>query len=216
MLKAVIMDFDGVIIDTEVVWYQIFAKWFQKNKGYELQIQEFLTCVGSNADDLFDNLEEKKNIVVNRVRFAEETTSLFMEQSAWLTPKEGVVDFIKTVKRKGLKLALATSATRIKPQKHLTRLGLIDYFDELVTAEDVTRIKPYPDLFLTAAQKLDTMPGQILVIEDSLNGLEAGLSASMHVLIVPNAVTKYSDFTGCYRQEKSLVNVNMDQLLAEF
>lgn len=216
MLKAVIMDFDGVIIDTEEVWYYIFADWFLKNKGYELKAQEFLSCVGSSPEDLFHTLEEKEDIVVNREQFAKDTTSLFVEQSSMLLPKEGVAEFIEAVKNRGLKLALATSAARVKPVNHLTRLGLIDKFDVLVTAEDVKRIKPYPDLFIKAAEKLNAQPAQTLVIEDSLNGLTAGLHADMRVLVVPNPVTKHSQFKGFYRLANSLAEVNIEELLADF
>lgn len=216
MLKAVIMDFDGVIIDTEVVWYDIYTAWFKKNIDYELSVQEFLTCVGSNSDDLFDALREKKNIVVDRKQFADDTTRLFVAQSNHLPLKEGVAEFIEAVKSRGLKLALATSSTRIKPVKHLTRFGLIDKFDELVTAEDVQNIKPHPDLFLKAAEKMGISPDNVLVIEDSLNGLKAGVNAKMRVFIVPNDVTRYSEFNGCYCQAKSLSEINMDKLLADF
>lgn len=215
MLKAVIMDFDGVIIDTEVVWYRIFADWFRKNRSYELSVQEFLSCVGSNSDDLFDELK-KKNIVIDRKQFAEDTISSFVEQSDILPPKEGVVEFIEAVKSRDLKLALATSAARLKPVKHLTRLGLIDQFDELVTAEDVKRVKPYPDLFLTAVEKLNVKPTQVLVVEDSRNGLIAGVNAKMRTLIVPNDVTRYSEFQDFYHRADSLAEVDVDKLLAEF
>jgi len=209
------MDFDGVIIDTEVVWYRIFADWFRKNRSYELSVQEFLSCVGSNSDDLFDELK-KKNIVIDRKQFAEDTISSFVEQSDILPPKEGVVEFIEAVKSRDLKLALATSAARLKPVKHLTRLGLIDQFDELVTAEDVKRVKPYPDLFLTAVEKLNVKPTQVLVVEDSRNGLIAGVNAKMRTLIVPNDVTRYSEFQDFYHRADSLAEVDVDKLLAEF
>lgn len=216
MLKAIIMDFDGVIIDTEVVWYDIYADWFRKNKDCKLTVQEFLACVGSNSDDLFDALEKEKNIVVDREQFAEDTIKLFVERSNMLPPRDGAVEFIEAVKSRGLKLALATSATRSKPTKHLIRLGLMDKFDELVTAEDVKRIKPYPDLFQKTVEKLDIKPDEGLVIEDSLNGLMAGVSAGMRVLIVPNDITRYQDFNGCYQQVVSLMEVNVDKLITDF
>lgn len=215
MLKAVIMDFDGVIIDTEVIWYNIYADWFKKHKNYELHIKEFLICVGSDSGDLFDDLK-KKDIIVDREQFARDTTSSFIEQSNLLPPKEGVIEFVEMVKCRGLKLALATSATRQKPVKHLTRLGLIDKFDELITSEDVNRIKPYPDLFLKAADRLNIQSDEALVIEDSFNGLQAGMNAGMRVLIVPNRVTMHSDFNGYYCRLNSLAEINMDDLLADF
>lgn len=61
MLKAVIMDFDGVIVDTEVIWFEIFSEWLKKNWNYDLTIEEFLVCVGSHSGELFDMLE--KNMI---------------------------------------------------------------------------------------------------------------------------------------------------------
>ena len=58
MLKTIIMDFDGLIVDTEVVWYHIYVEWFRREKGYDLSVQEFLTCVGSNSEDLFRKLDD--------------------------------------------------------------------------------------------------------------------------------------------------------------
>lgn len=216
MLKGVIMDFDGVIVDTEAVWYDIFAQWFKKNKNYDLSVQQFLLCVGSNSEDLFHSLEKEQGMIINRRKFTEDTQSLFIQRSNTLPPKKGVAEFIESVKSKGLKLALATSSTRLKPTLHLTRLGFIDQFDEIVTAEDVKRIKPYPDLFLKAAEKLKAAREEVLVVEDSLNGFAAGKNAGMRVLIVPNEVTQYSDFTECYKKVNSLADVNAEELIADF
>ena len=216
MLKGIIMDFDGVIVDTEAVWCDIFTRWFKENLNYNLTISEFLTCVGSNSDSLFDYLEKERNIYIKRNQFATDTKNMFIKQSNNLPPKEGVTKFINSVKSRGLKLALATSSGRLKPTLHLTRLGIIDKFDEIITSEDVHRIKPYPDLFLKAANKIKTNRKEVLVVEDSLNGLTAGKNAEMRVLIVPNAVTKFSTFTGCYKKVNSLAEVNIDNLIINF
>ena len=72
MLKTIIMDFDGLIVDTEVVWYQIYVEWFQKNKNYEMSVQEFLICVGSEAEELFKSLDSR-GIHVDREIFARDT-----------------------------------------------------------------------------------------------------------------------------------------------
>lgn len=216
MLKGVIMDFDGVVVDTEVVWYDIYAEWFKKHKNYDLSVQEFLLCVGSNSEDLFNSLEKERHIVIDKQQFIKDTQSLFIQRSNTLPPKEGITEFIGSIKSRGLKLALATSSMRLKPTTHLTRLGLINEFDALVTAEDVERIKPYPDLFLKAAEKLKATKDEVLVVEDSLNGLIAGKNAEMRVLIVPNAVTKYSDFTECYIKVESMSDVKVDKLIADF
>jgi len=210
------MDFDGLIIDTEVVWYGIYKDWFKKNKDYQLSVQEFLICVGSQEEELFIELEKKQKISVDRTQFKKDVTQGFIEQSNQLPPKEGVVQFIQAVKCEGLKLALATSATRKKPVSHLSRLGLMEYFDIVVTAEDVKRIKPFPDLFQEAARQLEISPPEALVVEDSENGLKAGINANMKVLVVPNEVTKASDFCGYYKWVESLSTVSISEIMNEF
>ena len=202
MLKTIIMDFDGLIVDTEVVWYQIYVEWFQKNKNYEMSVQEFLICVGSEAEELFKSLDSR-GIHVDREIFARDT-------------QQRVEDFLRTAKKQGIVIALATSSTRKKPETHLNRLNLMKYFDLLVTAEDVQRIKPAPDLFLKTAEKAGCTVEECLVIEDSLNGLKAGLNANMRVLVVPNDVTKYCDFQGEYLMVNSLEDVDVEKLIREF
>lgn len=216
MLNAIIMDFDGLIVDTEFVWYNIYVDWFKKNKGYNLSMEEFLRCVGSSSEDLFQSFEKEYNWIINRDEFTQDTQSLFIERSNLLPPKEGVVEFIQTAKKMGLKLALATSATRLKPITHLKRLDLLDYFDVIVTAENVARIKPFPDLFLKAAEELGVDAHEALVVEDSRNGLISGQKAGMRVLVVPNEVTKYSDFQGYYQKVDSLKKVNIEKMISEF
>ena len=90
------------------------------------------------------------------------------------------------------------------------------YFDFLGTAEDVERIKPAPDLFLEAARRTASAPEECLVVEDSLNGLRAGINAGMRVLVVPNEVTRHCAFEGQYRMEASLADVDVPGLIKDF
>lgn len=215
MLKLLIIDFDGLIVDTEVVWHQIYSDWFKRNINYDLSVQEFLICVGSNSDYLFDDLDSR-GIHVDRKEFARSTFKSFIEQSNKLPAKDGVEEFLRNAKLLGLKVALATSSSRKKPETHLNRLGLMKYFDALITADDVDRIKPDPDLFLKAAEIFGCNRDECLVVEDSSNGLRAGLNAQMKVLIVPNDVTIYSDFRGCYLKCESLGKVNLRNVISDF
>lgn len=215
MLKTIIMDFDGLIVDTENVWYHIYVKWFREHKAYSLSVLEFLECVGSNSEDLFRKLDQK-GIHVDREEFSYDTKQSFIEASSVLPAKEGVEGFLRQSKESGLSVTLATSSGRKKPTVHLERLGLMKYFDFLVTAEDVERIKPAPDLFLEAARRTASAPEECLVVEDSLNGLRAGINAGMRVLVVPNEVTRHCAFEGQYRMEASLVDVDVPGLIKDF
>ena len=215
MLKTIIMDFDGLIVDTEVVWYQIYVEWFRKQKNYEMSVEEFLICVGSESEELFRSLDNK-GIHVDRSIFVRDTQQRFIEESTKLPAKPGVEKFLQEAKKNDVFVAIATSSTRKKPETHLNRLNLMKYFDLLVTAEDVEHIKPAPDLFLKAAEKAGCKVEECLVVEDSLNGLKAGLNASMRVLVVPNDVTRHCDFQGQYRLADSLLDVDMKELIREF
>ncbi|MFD2211516.1 HAD family hydrolase [Virgibacillus halophilus] len=215
MLKAVIMDFDGVVIDTEEVWYDVYAQWLKREKEYDLKIEEFLLCVGSNYKSLFHALEEK-GIYINHDKFFEDTMEIFLDRSDKLPAKEGTIDFIKEIKNHGLKLSLATSAKKQKPIKHLTRLGLIDYFDCLITADDVERIKPFPDLFQKAITELKVDNASAVVIEDSNNGLIAANRAGIKTIVVPNKITQYSDFDPYYKKADSLKEVSVSNLIDTF
>lgn len=216
MLKAIFMDFDGLIIDTEVVWYQIYAQWFQRKKGYELPVEEFLACVGSSPEALFTKLEAEQGLIVDRALFERDTQEQFMKASRELPAKSGVEAFLQQSVREGLLVALTTSSGREKPSYHLKRLNLLRYFDFLVTAEDVERIKPSPDLFIEAARRAGISRDQALVVEDSFNGLKAGIAGGFRVLVVPNQVTRHCQFKGYYKMADTLSDVNVNRLIREY
>lgn len=216
MLKAIFMDFDGLIIDTEVVWYQIYAQWFQGRKGYELPVEEFLACVGSSPEALFTKLEAEQGLTVDRALFKRDTQEQFMKASRELPAKSGVEAFLQQSVREGLLVALTTSSGREKPSYHLKRLNLLRYFDFLVTAEDVERIKPSPDLFIEAARRAGISRDQALVVEDSFNGLKAGIAGGFRVLVVPNQVTRHCQFKGYYKMADTLSDVNVNRLIREY
>lgn len=216
MLKALVFDFDGVIVDTESEWYYIYRDWLKETYNYELHIKDYVICVGSNSERLFSFLENElgKNIGIRD--FENKIMQTFIERTSKLPAMEGVVSLIKEAKEKGLKLAIATSATYKKPTFHLERLQLLKYFGVLSTAELSEHIKPAPDIFIKAAELLDVSCEECLAIEDSANGLLAARHAHMPCLIVPNKVTNSSDFTGCYRLVSSLSEVNLEEIIKDF
>ena len=118
---------------------------------------------------------------------------------------EGVKELIIRAKSEGLKLAIATSATRKKPVTQLKRLGLLDYFDAFSTAELSENIKPAPDIFLKAAELLDCKPEECLAVEDAPNGLKSALGAGCHVVMVP-------DLTGAGAELEGRIDAELESL----
>lgn len=216
MLKALVFDFDGVIVDTESEWYYIYKEWLKETYNYDLKVKDYLVCVGANSQNLFRFIKKELGDQVPIEEFEKEATKEYIERTNRLPAMEGVQELVKEAKARGLKLAIATSATRKKPVTQLKRLGLLEYFDVFSTAELVENIKPAPDLFLKAAELMECKPDECLAIEDSLNGLISAQRASMPCLIVPNMITKDSAFTGYYKLVNSLKDVNLDEIESDF
>ena len=126
MLKALVFDFDGVIVDTETQWYYIYRDWLKKVYHYDLSIQDYLVCVGSSSERLFAFLKQKLGTDEDIREFEKQAMAEFIERTRTLPAMEGVTELVTAAKKKGLRLAIATSATRKKPQVHLERLQLLD------------------------------------------------------------------------------------------
>lgn len=216
MLKALIFDFDGVIVDTETQWYEIYRDWLKEEYNYDLNIRDYLVCVGANSRELFAFLREAIGPEVDGEAFERSVTDEFIRRSSVLPLMKGVEALIKDAKARGLKLAIATSATRRKPESHLKRLGLLEYFDAFSTAELCENIKPAPDLFLKAAELLKVSPEECLAIEDSGNGLISANRAGMRCLLVPNDITRHCEFEPCYKRADSLADVDLTEIEKDF
>lgn len=216
MLKALIFDFDGVIVDTETQWYEIYRDWLKEEYNYDLNIRDYLVCVGANSRELFAFLREAIGPEVDGEAFERSATDEFIRRSSVLPLMKGVEALIKDAKARGLKLAIATSATRRKPESHLKRLGLLEYFDAFSTAELCENIKPAPDLFLKAAELLKVSPEECLAIEDSGNGLISANRAGMRCLLVPNDITRHCEFEPCYKRVDSLADVDLTEIEKDF
>ncbi len=214
MIDAVVMDFDGVIIDSEKLWYVIIRDWLENNCDYRLKIDEFLICVGSHIDDLISSLKDK-GISFSIPRFLEETKEDFIERSSQIAEMNGVSSFLRTVKDHGLLLGLATSSRKEKPYYHLKRLGLFPLFDVIVTAEMVDHIKPAPDLYLLAAQMLGCEPHRCLAIEDSYNGLLSAQKAGLKTLVIPNEITRNLSLENTDFRCDSLANLSIEEFISD-
>ena len=116
----------------------------------------------------------------------------------------GVVAFLDAVKAEKTPCAVVSSSSHRWVDGWLEKLGLTGYFRTTVCRGDAPRIKPAPDLFLEAARRLDLAPQDCLVIEDSVNGMNAAKEAGMRVWSVPNRVTECLDFSQADRVFRSL------------
>jgi len=195
MIEAVILDFDGLILDTETPfrrsWEEIYAE-----HGLLVSPTVWARLIGSSADpeEAYALLERHLGRPVDRgairnQRMARELELLEHEQAM-----PGVRELIGQATAQGLRLAIASSSEREWVVDHLARIGLLEPFEVIVCAEDVAATKPAPDLYEAALGSLGVSPDRAIAFEDSVHGVTAAKAAGLYCVAVPNRVTRYLGF----------------------
>jgi HAD superfamily hydrolase (TIGR01509 family) len=200
MLKALIFDFDGLILDTEtpevLVWQSIY-----REHGFELPVEEWQETIGGYGTSNFDAAEHltllsqgRLDTVSVRVHHRKKIDAII--HASPIMP--GVVSIIEQAKEKGLQVAIGSSAPHSWVDEHVKRLGIFDYFDSIICQDDVPpgRTKPNPDIFLKVLDQLNVKQDAAVVFEDSLNGVAAARRAEIFVVAVPNPLTAKMGVTG--------------------
>jgi HAD superfamily hydrolase (TIGR01509 family) len=193
MLKALIFDFDGLILDTEtpevLVWQSIY-----REHGFELPVEEWAKTIGGWGISDFDAAEHLSSISQGRLELDSLKTrhrEEFDEMIHASPVLPGVIAMIEQAKENGVRVAVGSSSTHSWVDTHLKRLGIFGYFDHVVCQDDVQsgRSKPHPDIFLKALSRLNVRPEEAVVFEDSVNGVTAARRAGIFVVGVPNPLT---------------------------
>jgi HAD superfamily hydrolase (TIGR01509 family) len=191
MIQALIFDFDGLIIDTEM---SSFQTWQEIYEEYDCQLpfSTWAICIGGSSElfDPFEYLEQQIGHPVLRedIRSRRRLRHVQIVEAQPVLP--GVEDYILSAKRLGLKIGLASSSRHEWVDTHLTRLGLIGYFDSIKCFDDVTQSKPDPELYLAVLEALGVHSHEAIALEDSPNGVIAAQQAGIFCVAVPNPVTR--------------------------
>ena len=194
--SAVLFDFDGILVDTEWAIYQAWLDTFRK-EGHDLPLSLYTRCIGSDFDTWSPKayLEELTGNDFDWTKMDEDRQVLIRAELDEYGPIHGVTGLLGEIRRRGIPLAVVSSSSHSWVDGWLERLELAAFFQEVVCRGDAPRIKPAPDLYLAAAERLGLEPESCLVIEDSLNGLLSASAAGMRTWIVPNRVTSALDFS---------------------
>jgi sugar-phosphatase len=184
--EAVIFDMDGVLIDSEPLWKIAMEEVFH-SLGSKLTKADFQKTVGLRIDEVVHFWNHHENWGVDNEKDVEEAIIVKMIEliSANAAPLSGVMDTLMFLKNSGLKIGLGTSSSSRLIQVVLSELQIEHFFDFTHSAETEAFGKPHPAVYLTVAQQLSVSPNKCLVIEDSFNGVIAGLAAKMKVVCIP-------------------------------
>jgi HAD superfamily hydrolase (TIGR01509 family) len=213
MIRAIVFDFDGLILDTEEPVYRSWLEVYQAH-GEELPFERWVQIVGSTTTGFHPqhHLEERlgralpKEVLDRRIG---RRTELVLAQE--LLP--GVVSQIDQAKAMGLKVGVASSSTAEWVRGHLARLGILEKFDCLRCRDDVANAKPEPDLYIAVLDCLGVTAAEAFAIEDSPNGVMAAKRAGLRCVAIPNSITAKLDLSGADVLLRSLAELTLADLV---
>jgi HAD superfamily hydrolase (TIGR01509 family) len=213
-IKALIFDFDGLILETETPVFQSWQELFHAY-GCEIPMETWAKIIGA-AEYEFNPLDELERQLGRPIDRKAEAPRRRQRELALILSQPvlpGVHDYLQTAHRRGLPCAVASSSTCDWVEGHLKRLGMYDDFVFIKTIEDVTRSKPAPDLFLAALNDLQVEPKEAIVFEDSPNGILAAKRAGIFCVTVPNGLTAGLSLDLADMRLNSLADLPLDELL---
>jgi beta-phosphoglucomutase len=184
-IQAAVFDMDGVLTDSEPLINAAALQMFRE-KGLVVQPEDFLPFVGTGEDRYLGGVAEHYGFPLDLPAAKHRTYEIYLA----LVPERlrafpGAVETVGRCQIAGLRVAVASSADRIKIEANLQQIGLPPpNWNALISSEDVCNKKPAPDIFLAAARKLALAPAQCVVIEDAVNGVQAAKAAGMRCVAV--------------------------------
>ena len=213
-IRALVFDFDGLILETETPAYQSWAEIYREH-GHEIPMDKWHDYLGSDrgfspVEHLAALVGEGLDVAVTQKRRDARKDELVLA----LDVMEGVRDYVADAKRLGLKLGVASSSSRAWVVGHLERLGIHEHWDAVRTRDDVKLPKPAPDVYRAVVLALGVRPEEALALEDSPNGVAAAKSAGLRCVAVPNALTQDLDLSGADLRLRSLADLSLGALLA--
>jgi len=214
LIRALLLDFDGLILDTEKscfeAWQQLYATYDQT-----YALEDFLVIVGTTNDahDPLTLLSQRIGCPLDREASHARLRELQATRNHTLAPMPGVVALLDQAQQLGLRLAVASSSSHDWVESHLRRLDLRHRFEYLVNRVGSLRAKPEPDIYLQALRLLGLDAREALAIEASHNGSLAALRAGLRCLVVPNSITRSQDFSHTTLRRDSLAGLDLAEFL---
>lgn len=177
--KAILFDVDGVLVDSEPFIAEAASCMFAELYGTTVDPAEFAPFIGTGEASYLGGVAESHGLQIDVANAKKRTYELYFEViRGRMQAVPGATALVRSLREAGIRSATATSADRIKLDANLLAIGLAEAdFDSLVCGNDVSRKKPFPDIYLEAAKRLGVAPEDCLVIEDATEGVLAAKAA---------------------------------------
>ncbi len=182
--EAIIFDMDGVLVDSEAYIAEAGVRMFKELHGIEVELEDFRPFIGAGENRFLGGVAEKYGVLFQQERDKAKTYEIYVDLvRGKLRELPGAASFVRECRTRGLRTALATSADKIKMVANLHEIGL-DHgeFDAMVNGLDIERKKPFPDIFIEAARRINVDPRRCVVVEDSISGVQAAIASGARCL----------------------------------
>lgn len=201
MIKAAFFDLDGTLIDSEKIYIDCWMRagvacGFPFDRDFALGLRSLYSKLASEKfmdrfgdEDAYRLVKEKRKEYMNE----------YAKDHAF-EPKPGVKEVVSLLKSRGISAYVVTASPVERARKHMISAGMSEYFDTIISAADVERGKPYPDVYLEAARQAGVAPGESIAFEDSPNGLISAHTAGCITIMIPDQtdltddLRKYVDY----------------------
>jgi len=211
-VAALIFDFDGLIVDSETPGFQAWSEVYTTH-GCSLPFDKYSACIGTiGGFDLHAYLEEQSGRSLDRAALERACNTRWLQLMHAQPMLPGIAACVSSAKRRGLKLAIASSSTQKWVTRNLRKFELLDQFDAICTSDHVSAVKPDPALYLLALEKLGVKADQAIAFEDSPNGILAAKRAGIFCIAIPNPLTKDLPLELADRRLGSLEEFDLDDV----
>ncbi len=214
-LKAILFDFDGVIVDTESVLFQSWQDTCAAH-GCALSIEQWAANVGGYSYDIFDplgHIETQCGHPIDREAVNTARRACYLHRVHRQDAMPGIPEAFEATKTLGLKLAVVSSSSINWVTGHLKRLALDAFVDVYACGNEVENVKPDPAVYHLALERLHIGAAQAIAIEDSPKGVAAAKTAGIYCVAAPNPVTRHAPLNGHNRLVPSLADNDFRELV---
>ncbi|WP_143317663.1 HAD family phosphatase [Clostridium sp. HBUAS56017] len=180
-INAVIFDMDGVLVDSEPIYFEI-ERYLFSHFNVKVSKEQHEAFVGTSIENMWDKLIKENNLKESKervIKYHKKYVISHMESLPQLSLNKNARELLEDLKEKDIKIGLASSSPRQLINIILSKLDIKNYFEVIVSGDEVEKSKPHPEIFLKAAQLLGVESKKCVVIEDSANGIKAANNAGM-------------------------------------
>lgn len=206
MIKLVIFDVDGTLVDSESVYVKAALKNLEVNL-YNIPMSAIMGIIGQNrvaGRKLIESTQDDSFNYDKYIKDFEKIRNQILENEPYKL-KKGALNILNYCKKHNIKMAIATSTARDKQTKVLTKLGIIDYFDYMVFGDEIKNSKPDPEIYLKVFEHYNYDKDEMIIYEDSKNGILSAHNAGIRVVYIKDIVEVEEEVTSlCYKQVKDL------------